>query len=330
MIALLEGDVGPVSLRWALVISGVLLICVFGGLNAIVNRKYVFEDGMVHGVVGRMGSGKSLFVVQRVLLPFCRRLSKRGVVYSVNTERPVRRVITNFKFDPRMPNVEVLHVSPTATTNIFEELILLSEQIGEREGPWLDADGVLQDGRKEPPAGVRREPILNALVILDEMHFFMESSKIAMDKAAGYAISMARKWNCEMWWVSQHEMKVHKRLRDESSMLWLCGKVTAPASWVLGERWHLSRQYSSAALVEKARQAGSGGKDAPRSTERRFYRYTKTVGRVYNSFELLVPNPARGFDVAARTIERRNALALVPSSEGDSEQPAAAEDAASA
>lgn len=325
MIAVLEGDVGPVSLRWALVILGVTLIGVFGGLNALTNRRYVFEDGMVHGVVGRMGSGKSLFLVQRVLIPFCRRLSKRGVIYST-TERPVRRVVTNFKFDPRMPNVEVLNVQPTATTNIFEELIALSERIGATEGPWYDENGVLIDGRRPLPdrepvvlrsgkVAFVRQPILNALVILDEMHFFMESSKISMDKAAGYAISMARKWNVEMWWASQHEMKVHKRLRDESSVLWLCGKVVGLPAFFLGERWHLARQYQSAALVERTRQAGLGGRDAPRSLERRFYRYTRKVGQVYNSFELLVPNPGRGSDLTARVLDPRRSLAVVSDDE---------------
>lgn len=322
MIAVLEGDVGPLSLRWALVLGGVVLLGVFGGLSALTNRKYVFEDGLVHGVVGRMGSGKSLFIVQRVLMPFCRRLSKKGVIYST-TERPVRRVITNFKFDPRLPNVEVLNVEPTNDSNIFEQLIRLSERLGEQEGPWYDEDGVLQDGRRPIPEGAEpvpciggktayvRQPILNALVIFDEMHFFMASSKIAVGDSAGYAFSMARKWNSEIWWCSQHEMKVHKRLRDESSFLWLAGKLSGPASWVLGDRWHICRQYSSAALVEKARQAGQSGKDAPRSNERRFYRYTKAVGRVYNSFELLVPDPSRVQVAASRMRDRRAQLELV-------------------
>lgn len=306
---------------WLLVIGSVVALGLFGVLNALTNRRYVFEDGLVHGVVGRMGSGKSLFIVQRVLMPFCRRLSKRGVIYST-TERPVRRVITNFKFDPRLPNVEVLHVVPTETTNIFEELIELSVRIGGVEGPWYDEDAILQDGRRSIPddavsamlpngkRSFERQPILNALVILDEMHFFAQSSKIAISEAAGYAFSMARKWNAELWWCSQSEMKVHKRLRDESSYLWLAGKLTGPAAWVLGDRWHICRQYSSPALVERARQAGMSGKDAPRSNERRFYRYTKAVGRIYNSFELLQPDPSRRLNVASPAVQAGTLLRM--------------------
>lgn len=313
VIGLLDGEWFGLPARWAMVACGVLALALFGGLNALTNRKYVFTDGLVSGVVGRMGSGKSLFMVLRVLIPFCRTLSKRGVVYSA-TNRPVRRVITNFKFDPGMPNVEVRTVQPTAEVNIFGQLIRLADEIGAVEGPWLDADGVLQDGRKVPPEGVRREPILNALVMLDEMHFFMESSKMTVDADAGFVISMARKYNAEIWWASQHEMKVHKRLRDESSVIWLAGKFSGFASFFVGDGLHVARCYASSAQVERARQATQ---QAPRSIERRFYRWRRKHTRLFNSFELLVPNASRRSEAARAMVGRRQPgpvveLELVP------------------
>lgn len=321
MIAVLDGDWFGLPARWAMVGVGLLALALFGALNALTNRKYVFTDGLVSGVVGRMGSGKSLFMVLRVLVPFCRALSKRGVVYSA-TGRPVRRVITNFKFDPGMPRVEVRTVQPTAEVNIFGQLIRLADELGAIEGPWLDADGVLQDGRKPVPQlcdecdalydecehvcgthdQFRREPILNALVMLDEMHFFMESSKLTVDADAGFVISMARKYNAEIWWSSQHEMKVHKRLRDESSVLWLAGKFSGLASFFVGDGLHVARCYASSAQVEKARQ-NTG--QVPRSIERRFYRWRRKHKRLFNSFELLVPNAFRRSEAAKAMVGRR-------------------------
>lgn len=298
-----EGDFIGVPLTWWAVFALIVLALVFGGLNALLNRRYVFEDGLVSGVVGRMGSGKSLFIVQRVLLPFCRALSRgKGVVWS-STQRPVRRVVTNFRFDPGLPHVDVVNVSPTHEDSIFRQVIELAERLGSIEGPWYDESGILQDGRKSPPdlppvelasgkVAYVRQPILNALVVLDEMHLFAPSSKVAMDHDASYVISMARKYNSEIWWASQHEMKVNKRLRDESSVLWLAGKFTGFASFFIGSGWHMARCYVSSAQVERARNA-VGGDSKQRARDRRIYRYSKRAGKLYNSFELIVPDPVR-------------------------------------
>lgn len=315
MIAtVVSGEWHGIPKGWVLVAAITALGLLFGGLNALTNRKYVFEDGLVSGVVGRMGSGKSLFIVSRVLLPFCRALSRKGYLMS-STERPVVRVVANFRFDPGMPNVEVRTVMPSETEGVFTALRRLAEQIGDVEGPWRDAEGVLHNGRnargiRELPEGCKREPILNALVVLDEMHLFAGSSKLALSDDTSYVISMARKYNCELWWASQHEMKVHKRLRDESSVLWLAGKVSGFLGFFVGERRHVARCFVSAAQVEKAR---AGTPNPPRSIERRFYRYTPKVGRFFNSFELLVPDPSRRSDATGSLLERqRRRLELAP------------------
>lgn len=293
---------GPLPSVWWVCLGLIALAVLFSIGNGLVNRVYVPVDGLVQGVVGRMGSGKSLLIVMRVLLPFCRGLAKRGFVRSM-TGRPMTRVITNFRFDPGLAGVEVLTVQPGADRSIFGSLIDLAHEIGQREGPWYDSAGIMQDGSKAMPADAEparlangalsytRQPILNALVVLDEMHLFANSSKLALGDEASWIISMARKLNCELWWASQHEMKVHKRLRDESSSIWLAGKLTGLGAMFVGSGWHVAREYHSPALVERARNSlGSTG--APKASDRRVYRFTKDTKRFYNSFELLVPDPS--------------------------------------
>lgn len=290
---------------WWVVIGCVLALGILGLANGALNRIYRPVDGLVQGVVGRMGSGKSLFIVQRVLIPFCTSVGKRGFLNSA-TKRPMVRAVTNFRFDPGVP-VEIRTVEPQAEFGIFRSLIELADDIGREEGPWFDYDGVMHNGRNSatgeiepmpdhPPRELEdgrwafvRQPILNALVILDEMHLFANSNNVALGEDASYIISMARKLNCELWWLSQHEMKVHKRLRDESSSIWLAGKMHGILS---PENTHVCREYLSPSQVELARQC-AGTDRAPRANDKRMYRYTAKVGLVYNSFELLVPDPRR-------------------------------------
>jgi len=301
---------GVTAAWWLVFVLGGLGL-LFGGLNALINRRYRFVDGHVAGVVGHMGSGKSLFMVQRVLLPFCRALRKGNVVST--THRPVRRVITNFRFDPGMPGVEVRHVEPTSEVDIFSSLITLAQQIGDVEGPWMHPDtGVFVTdpsvplpyecalcGSRLPDveacssddghvllARARREPVLNALVVFDELHLFAGSSKLALGDAAAFAIAMMRKLNGEFWWVSQHEMKVHKRIRDDSLVIWFCGALRGPLTALIGSSWHVSRAYH-AAQIDAARRAP----EKVRALDRRIYRYTRRIGRIYNSFALIIPDP---------------------------------------
>lgn len=296
-----------VALTWWVCAALVLLAFVFGGLNALTNRVYVPTDGVVQGVVGRMGSGKSLLIVSRILLPYCQTLAKRGFLRSAS-ERPMVRAITNFRFKPGN-GVEVRTVSPGAATSIFRSLIDLATELGAVEGPWFDEDGVMHEGRdpwtgeiaempdREPVefepgkwAWVR-QPILNGLVVLDELHLFANSSQMSLGTDASFFISMARKYNCEVWWASQHEMKVHKRIRDESSYIWLASKVSGVVAMMTVSGWHVARQYISPAQVELARRTAGTGR-TPKCEDKRVYRFTPSVRSFYNSFELIVPDPA--------------------------------------
>lgn len=285
---------------WYLVagLGGVCLV--FGCMSALLNRQYVFRDGIINGVVGQMGSGKSLFMVQRVIIPFCRSLAKKGTVTS-STGRPVRRIICNFRIDPVEAGfvrkngepIEVVLVQPTEDEPIFAVVRRLAAEIGALEGPWTHPvtgrliqptwSNEIPAGYEDVLAGVEREPILNGLVALDEMHLFTPSEKMSMDADARYVTSMARKLNAELWWVSQHEMKVHKRLRDDSEMIWRAGKLQGPLTALVGSGWFAAQAFHTMDVRRPTAKA----------IDRRIYRYTKRVGRVYDSFALLLPDPVR-------------------------------------
>lgn len=326
---------GPLPWVWWAVIGLLLVAGLLGLANGALNRVYRPVDGLVQGVVGRMGSGKSLLIVMRILLPYCKGLGKRGYVTS-DSFRPMVRAVTNFRFDPGMSGVEVRTVAPNPETgvSIFGALIALAHELGAVEGPWYDSKGRLQDGRDGRTGRIRpmpdiephevpgepgkwayvRQPIINGVVVLDEMHLFANSSKLALGDEASWLISMARKLNMEMWWASQHEMKIHKRLRDESSSLWLAAKLSGIAAFMIGGGWHVAREYHSPALVERARNS-LGTSSAPKSSDRRIYRFTKKSKQFYNSFELLIPDaPTRR---GAGAVAARRGAGDLPPSTGD-------------
>lgn len=315
-----SADSGWLGVPWPWWALGAMLLMlgVFGVLNGLTNKIYRPVDGLVQGVVGRMGSGKSLFVVSRVLLPFCSAVSKRGGSIPSTTGRPMRRAITNFRFDPgEGVECEIRNVQPTHEVSIFRSLLDLADEIGAVEGPWLDDKGVMHPGTDPIPDDAEsrplygdtwsyeRQPILNGLVVLDELHFFANSNAVALGNEASYFISMARKLNAEVWWCSQHEMKVHKRIRDESSSLWLAGKLNGFLGWFadIGAPIHVCREYHSPALLTQARDA-AGTSRAPRASDKRVYRFTKRTLHFYNSFELLMADPDPS--VVRRAARRRS------------------------
>jgi len=263
---------------------------------------YVPTDGLVSGVVGRMGTGKSLFLVTTVLLPYCRALVRGGGRVRGLSGRPMVRVVTNFHFDPpeALAAVDRQVVEPVDGLSVFSVLLELAETIGLVEGPWKDANGKLHPWTEEPPPGVRRLPAINGLVILDELHLFCSASDVSVAVDASYFFTMARKLNCEVWWASQSEMKVHKRIRDESSELWLCARLGGIAA-ALTPGWHVARSYDTPQQLDKARAAAglhSSRIKPPAPTAKRAYRGSKRVFSFYNSFDLLLPDDRR----TARTV----------------------------
>lgn len=242
--------------------------------SAMTARSYRFQDGMVRGVIGRMGSGKSLFIVAKVLIPCARAMSRRRGLLS-STYRPVQRIIANFEVDTGY-DVETIVLDGN---RLWDHLL----EIANEHAEW--------NPRKE-----RFEARLNALVVIDEAHLFITSGKAKMAQKAAYICSMARKMNAEIWWLSQSEMKIHKRLRDDSAEIWRVGRWAPVYTLITGpSRWFVARAFESERIASRTATP----------IDRRFYRMSRRALRAYDSFELIVPDAE--VDLSRDELSGRNA-----------------------
>lgn len=272
-----SGDV-VTELAWYFCGAVVLLIVFLSIGSSLTSRSYRFASGRISGVVGKMGSGKSLFVVTKVILPAARTMSKKHGLVCGHTGRKVRRLITNFSID--LPyDVEVIHLDGS---RIWDHLVELAHELG---GDSLRLD---------------------ALVIIDEAHLFMPSDKMKMAQKARWVTSMARKMNAELWWITQNEMKIHKRLRDDTQLIWRVGRSANLWTLLAGpSKWFTARAFEP----EKLNRLNSQPEDQRR------YRLNRTAIKCYDSFELIVPDAEA--DVSLDSLARRRAarpapLGLVP------------------
>lgn len=229
--------------------------------------SYPFMDGEVHGVIGRMGQGKSMFVVTRVIRPAARALaSERGLLS--NTQRPVKRIITNFWID--VPEgVELIVLDGSRLWDHLCELI---------EWTW--------DPERERWSGS-----LDALVVLDEMHLYAPSGRMKMAPKAHWFCSMARKLNVEMWWLTQNQMKVHAQLRRDTTYIWRAQKGGGVRSLLPGV-WFECRQYESEWI------------DKPKAIPvcRVMYRLDHVALSMYRSMDLIEPD--EGVDLGLDSLSK--------------------------
>jgi hypothetical protein len=257
---------------WYFCGAAVVGIAIMSVLSAVTSRGYRFSSGRVQGVTGVMGSGKSLFIVTRVVLPAARTMSKKRGLSCAHTFRPVQRFITNFAMDLPYPDAEVIVLDGN---RLWDHLLELAVE--------FQPDG---------------SPRLDAIVIIDEAHFFLPSAKQKMAAKASYFCSMARKLNCEVWWVTQDQMKVHKRLRDDSDTIWQVGRNGSLWTLLAGpSSWFVARAYKPSDI----------NRANPQALDQRRYRLSKTAIACYNSFDLIVPDAEVDVsldDLSARRSER--------------------------
>lgn len=272
------------------------------------SRSYRIIDGRVSGVVGRMGTGKSLFVVSRVLVPVMRSL-RNGRTPLSSTGRPIRRIITNSALAPPWPGIEVVQLVASDDTGIWDQLKALSFEFAvpadlsqcdsvdqaectmhpyKREGDDGETAARDLDTRVATNCLVDRrvecwEQRLDALVWLDEMHLFASSDRMKTSVACRWVTSMLRKLNAEMWWASQSEMKVHKRLRDDSESIWQVGRYRGLWVAVVGTNLFRARAFDSALL----------GRATAKPFDTKWYRFSRRKKKLYNSFQVIVPDPDR-------------------------------------
>lgn len=279
-------------LAWYGVGAGGLLVLIMGALTALSSRTYKFRGGMVQGVVGLMGSGKSLMVIARVLIPVARSLASKHGLHCATTQRRVRRIIANFECDLGFPGIEVVQLRGE---DLWDHLLELSAEFA-------------RDGK----------PALDALIVIDEAHLYVTSDKMKLSPKARYVCSMLRKLNGELWWLSQNTSQVHVALRRHTSMVWTVHHCAA--LWTLftggASKWHLGAAWPMNNGTIK-----TGVK--PLQTVR--YRRSARVMAAYNSFDLIVPADEAATDLSRDAFSQRR-LRAVPSeirSGGDWAPPAA-------
>lgn len=267
------------SLAWIACAAAGALCLVFGSISALTSRTYKFRGGMIQGVTGQMGSGKSLFVVARVLLPAAKGMSKKHGLWCSTTQRQVKRLICNFEVD--LPyDVEVVALEGE---RLWDHLLEMSHEF-ERGG----------------------KAALDGLIIIDEAHLFGSSDKMKLSPKARYVCSMLRKLNAELWWISQHPEQIHVALRRHTSMCWTVHQ--SAALWTLftgaASKWHVGVSWP---MRNGAAKIGGPG-IKPLQTVR--YRRTKRVMAAYNSFDLIVPADDAASDLSRDELSARRLRAL--------------------
>lgn len=275
------------SVAWMACGIAAVFVLFFGAVSALTSRTYKFRGGMIQGVTGQMGSGKSLLVVARVLLPAAKAMSRKHGLWCATTQRRVRRIIANFEVDLGYPGVEVVQLRGG---DLWDHLLELADEFQQ-----LSPRGQL-------------EARLDALIVIDEAHLYVSSDKMKLSPKARYVCSMLRKLNAELWWVSQHPEQMHVALRRHTSMCWTVHQ--SAALWTLftgaASKWHIGVSWP---MRNGAAQLGKGG-SKPLQTVR--YRRSKRVMDAYNSFALIVPSTEAGSDLSRDELSARRLRSLPP------------------
>lgn len=215
------GNAGPTLM----VVAAAFAACVwlFKVLCFSSSGKVKDPSGRVHGVVGHMGSGKSLYCV----LELWRRLCAG------------KRVATNFTMSfscdckkgarDRDGDFPELHDKKCWT---------------HKRTQWTRFTGW------EQLASLR-----DCIVVLDEAHLYAPAlSGFTLPISARWAISMCRKNRVDLYWITQHEDRVTKSLKDLTTEMvqckrrpWGCqAKAWAPEDFrkkAETKRWLWSKTY---------------------------------------------------------------------------------------
>jgi hypothetical protein len=160
------------------------ILLVFAGLMRMALAIFMggvpgVREGWITGVVGRMGQGKSLYIMT---------LAKKHLRYGGT-------VISNFAIDTSVTGGDWIE---------FRGWVALLEALVVRlEAAPLDKDG--------------RPWVQPALVLLDEAHLYAPANGMVLPDVARWILSHLRKLRAEMMWCSQHESRVASALREQTA-----------------------------------------------------------------------------------------------------------------
>jgi hypothetical protein len=228
-------------------------------------------SGKVVGVVGRMGSGKTLFAVRMAY----RRMSRGANVrtnFTMNLVNlhPDRPCPAKCETKGRCVCERPRRIWNQAGTKRYRSHCLC--QLQERWGQWHGWDELV---------GLR-----NAVVIVDEAHIMAPSlNPHAIPEAAKWALSMARKHRVDLYWISQHESRVTAALRDLTNVLYHC------TSWY-GNNVFMAKGYEPERMRKKAEHL-----------DRIYHRLRMQTADLYDTLEVMRPDAAVSRDGSMAKVE---------------------------
>jgi hypothetical protein len=160
--------------------------------------------GRVVGVVGRMGSGKSYLAVRMVY----KTLMAGGEVAS------------NFTLD--FAPGELPESASWYYFSGWEAFGVLRGTFACRSCDWVGR----RIGHRCPDCGGKLWCVRPLLVVVDEVHLLAPSTAaMRLPMEARQAISNARKYGLEFWWISQHERRVNPAVRELTSVMYVCNST---------------------------------------------------------------------------------------------------------
>lgn len=163
-----------------------LVIFMFFKLTGSKSGPGAHGGGMVVGVVGRMGSGKSMFAV---------RMAYKRLMAGAN-------VASNFSmtFD---------HLCAVKGCEHEDKDTCVSARLASRWRRFVGWEQIVE--------------LEDCVVIVDEAHLYAPSNKGAsFPDDARWKLSMARKYRIDLYWITQHEARVNSVLKDLTNMMFVC------------------------------------------------------------------------------------------------------------
>jgi len=110
----------------------------------------------------------------------------------------------------------------------------------------------------------------NAVVIVDEAHLYASSShSLQFPMVARWKLSQARKFGLDVYWISQHEDRVNRTLRDLTNLIYVCN------AW-FDHLAFTAKGYEPEYIRKKNRHV-----------DRKFYFFSPKVAALYDTLEIL-------------------------------------------
>lgn len=217
-------------------------------------------SGKLIGVVGKMGSGKSLFAV---------RMAYRRMSHGAN-------VRTNFTM-----NFPIHHEGecPPKCEKKKRCVCVRKKKMKAANGSTYKMPCLCQMKKRWAPFyGWEELAFLeNAVVIVDEAHLMAPSHDFhAIPEIARWKVSMGRKFHLDVYWISQNEKKISAQLRNDTHSIYLC------RSWFEG----MGRGGAPLVLTAKEYEPESmRKKDA--HIGRRLFKFNLGIAELYDTLEVM-------------------------------------------